>query len=334
MEAASKNQFEVKLATETTAQAIRDRRISGPYSGFGRSGPRDFGGVPIEDYQEQTDGQTDIVRDVENIFASLANLGPVLTAEQKELLQKSNALMRGKKIVENAKQAGELLKQTNAQPAAVNQEKVALELADLARALRTPRDKLDVLREARDRLDDTIKKQNELREETAKVPESTRNRRGVDPKPQHAREMAAKESRNEFDTKQTHDLLKDTAKDAADAVKPAEQELHKAVEELRKATTDFKTPIEQQEKAADALKEARKTVDDLIAKEEKKRTDPLEAVNAAKEKVEELIKDQTKTKEATEATKGTQKEKLPAIAKDQKELDQTHRRGEKLAAAR
>src|SRR5262249_27286328 len=77
---------------------------------------------------------------------------------------------------------------------------------------------------------------------------------------------------------------------------------------------------EPQEKAADELKTARDKLDELIAKEQAKRSDPLAAVKDAIAKVDELIKDETKAREKTEATKGTQTEKMPALAKEQKDI--------------
>ncbi len=68
------------------------------------------------------------------------------------------------------------------------------------------------------------------------------------------------------------------------------------------------------------MKAARDKLDELIAKEEKKKSDPLEAVKDAIAKVDQIIKDETKNREKTEATKGTQTEKMPALSKEQKQI--------------
>ncbi|MCE9529571.1 MAG: DUF4175 family protein, partial [Planctomycetes bacterium] len=302
----SKAQSDLRISTETVAQAIRDRRSS-PRRG------------PVDDLQEQAETQFDLNRDVDHIFNQLAVIEKLLDAEQKERLRESNAIARGKSLMDLAKEAQQLLKQSNPTQAGPIQEKVANELLDLSNALKGPRDPLSALREAEQKIDKAIKDQAELKNDTAKPPENRKGQVGIDSKLQHAREMAQKQAKLEFETRETRAMLKDV-KEAAEKVKPAEEAMRKAVEELRKTTTDFNKPVEKQEKATDALKEAKQVVKDLIDKEKARRTDPLEAVKAAKEKVDQLIKDQTKTKEDTEATKGTQTEKMPALVKDQKDL--------------
>ena len=99
--------------------------------------------------------------------------------------------------------------------------------------------------------------------------------------------MANKEARLEFDAKEARDLVKDVAKEAADQVKKAEEEMRKAQDELNKANTSTEAAREPQEKAAEELKAARDKLDDLIAKEEKKKSDPLEAVKDAIAKVDQ-----------------------------------------------
>ncbi len=73
LEKASKSQLELKIATETTNQLIRDRRLS-PRRG------------PAEDFQEQADGQFDLNRDASSIVTQLSRLERLASTPQRQAI--------------------------------------------------------------------------------------------------------------------------------------------------------------------------------------------------------------------------------------------------------
>ena len=161
MEKAAKAQNELRI-TSTAGQV----QLQAGGRGFQ---PRRF---VVDNFQEEADSQFDLNRDIENIFVQLAVLEKRLNPEQQDRLRKADAHVRGRKIGETARQSHNFLKQNNANLAAPNQEKVARELLELAFALRTPRDPLEVLREARTRLDKTIQEHEDVKTATAQMPEN------------------------------------------------------------------------------------------------------------------------------------------------------------------
>ena len=308
LERGARDQNELRLQAQSLAQQMKDGRPKGR-------------GVVVSAPTEQADAQGDLTRDLESLFKQLDKLPPFLTAEQKERLAASRAGDKGRKIIQAETMAVAHLARNEVQAAVMHQQTAVDELLALAHALRAKRDKLEVLKEARAKLDKAAQAQDKLTEETAAAP--PRPTRGVSQQEQtirHARDMAQKEGRLEFDAKEARDLVKELAKDAAETVKKAEDEIKKAQDELNKTNASTDPAKAPQEKAAEDLKAARDKLDDLIAKEEKKKSDPLEAVKDAIAKVDQLIKDETKNREKTEATKGIQPEKLPAISKEQKDI--------------
>src|SRR5262249_41171009 len=155
--------------------------------------------------------------------------------------------------------------------AAPHQQKAAEQLLELAHTLRSARDRLETLKEARARVEKTMQEQNKLAEETAAPPPRTPRSSPFDSMTRHARDMAQKQARLEFDAKEARDLVKDLAKEAAETVKKAEDQMRKAEDELTKAQNSTENAKQPQEKAADELKAARDKLDEMIAKEEKKR---------------------------------------------------------------
>ena len=303
---ASKDQHELRLTAESLAQRMRDGRVRGQ------------GGIATS--PEQADTQGDLTRDLEALFKQLEKLPPFLTAEQKARLAASDAQAKGKKINQGQTLAGRHLTQNEPNAAAPHQQKAADLLMELSHLLRAKKDKLETLKEAKAKLDKVLAEQEKVKEETAAPPPRTQRTSAIDSALRHARDMAQKQARVEFDAKEARDLVKDVAKEPAETVKKAETEMKKAQDALNEATRNNEQAEQPQAKAAEELKAARDQLAEMIAKEEKKKTDPLEAVKDAIEKVEKLIKDETKNREKTEATKGTQPEKLPALAKEQKDI--------------
>src|SRR5262249_38525598 len=263
-----------------------------------QNGGRARGRGAVTSATEQADNQGDLNRDIEGLFKQLQSLPKFLTPEQKDRLVNSKATEKRKRVQDGQALAAKLLGQGDPKAAAQHQQKASDLLLELAHALRAPKDKLETLKEARAKLDKALQAQEKLAEETAAPPPLLGRARvsQYDATVRHARDMASKQARIEFDAKDTRDFVKDIAKEAADTVKKAEGEMQKAQDELAKANNNLDKAIPPQEKAADELKNARDNLDDLIAKEEKKRSDPLEAVKDAIGKVDDLIKDETKAR--------------------------------------
>jgi hypothetical protein len=279
LERGARDQNEMRLEAQALAQQMREGR------GRGRGA--------VSSSTEQSDHQGDLNRDLEALFKQLEKLPPFLTPEQRDRLAASKATEKGKKIQDVQTLAARLLSQEEPNAAAPHQQKAADQLLELAHSLRSARDRLETLKEGRAKLDKAMQSQEKLAEETAAPPPRTQRSSMFDSMVRHARDMAQKQARLEFDAKEARDLVKDLAKDAADTVKKAEGEMRKAQDELTKAQNSTEPAKEPQEKAADELKAARDKLDEMIAKEEKKRTDSLEAVKDAIAKVDQLIKDET-----------------------------------------
>src|SRR5207248_1735726 len=126
----------------------------------------------------------------------------------------------------------------------------ANQLQALARVLRLPGDALNVLREARERVEAAIAKQDTLNQET-------------------------KDAEKEKD--------KEARKNAKDA----------------RAKHETKAAEPPQNKASAELRDVKKQLDDMIAKAEKEKNDPLAALKKAAEELNKVIKDQTDTRNET-----------------------------------
>jgi hypothetical protein len=310
LERLSREEYELYLNSVALSHEIRENRR------YRQTG--------IDDFQDNADRQKDIGSDLDGILDQLARLKN-LTPEQKDRYIRSEATSKGKKIVSILNDAQQSLRSQQPELSATKQTIASNGMMELAHALRTPREKLEVLKQARAQLDKAIEKQEEVQKETKTPPPERPNLRarpsqGIDPKQQHARELAKKENRVEYDAKETRDLLKSIDKELADKLNTPVDSLKEAAEQLRDTTTNFDPALEKEEKALEKLQEARQAVEEQIAKEEKAKTDPLEAVKKAQEEIEKLIKDQTSTKEKTEQTKGTQTEKMPNLSKEEKAL--------------
>lgn len=260
------------------------------------------------------------------------------------------------------------------------QSDLAQHYGQMARILRLPGDTLAALEEARARIDEEIRKQDEINEATkplvkeepakvevkknepaAKDPADPKDApKGVEAKNDPAKdpakdvnplevkapkdtkpadtktalqkatekaetaeknnELVKKQAQLQFDTKDTENLLKPIAKDAAKKLEDANKAMKDAKNALAK--NEAKEAVKPQEKAKADLVEARKEIEAQIEKIKKEKNDPLVALQKAAEKLDKLIGEQEKNRDATKeiAKDDAKKKELPEATAKQKEL--------------
>jgi hypothetical protein len=318
--------------------------------------------------QRQADDQSDLHRDVSNLLKQAGNLRSKLPAEQQERLQKMEALASERRLSENLTNIGGRLQKVMRSDYRFDkwreandlQAKVAGDLQQMARVLRLSPEALAALREARDRIDQAIARQENLQEQTkAQKDEQTLAANNLPPNaadtakskfvlpgttpltpstPKTLKtEKAAPEKRlqDEKAAQKALDLGKQQArlehdnKDTRDLLKPHEPKLANQVEKAGEAMKESKTALAKntpakalppQEKAVEQLREIRKELDRQIAAAEKKKTDPLAALKDTADTVDKLLKEQTETRDQTKAA-ATEKQNLKLPALVGKQQD-------------
>src|SRR5262249_41580285 len=138
------------------------------------------------------------------------------------------------------------------------QRKAAADLQELARELRGPKDRLQALREARQRIDEAGQNQDAPRQEAQAAMDNKGKERPEDAARQ-AQAASDKQARLEHMTRDTRNLLKPHAQDVANKITPAENRMAEAQQALRK--NDPKEAVDPQAKAAETLKDVRKDLD-------------------------------------------------------------------------
>ncbi len=267
------------------------------------------------------DDQGDTQRETVELFRQLGELRPQLPADHQERLAKVEALYKDRQIAAALEETiRKLRSRSEPAPRAAQwkaagflQWKAAGDLRDLARALRSPAEDLDALREARQLLEQAIERESGLKEETVLPPPSKEWERME----RRARDLGDRQARIEFDTRDTKALLKPRAASVAAKIEPAEALMRDAQEALRDQALAQSTPA--QDKAVSILKDALKELDRVIKEAEKAKEDPIAALKALSDSIDKLIQDQKETKEKTEDKKQDAKE-LPKIAPEQQAL--------------
>ncbi|HET6574606.1 MAG TPA: hypothetical protein VFG68_13440, partial [Fimbriiglobus sp.] len=257
-----------------------------------------------DDREEQSDAQADLRIELTNLVKQLAGLRPTLNPEQKDTLDRADAFGRGGQLIAQMEIARQAVLNGNYRAAAEDQLKTSQDLQALAASIRGQGDKATALREARDRVEKLLQAEQELKADTDRRPNFANRRerfdRGrTDPLREHANQLADRQARLEFDTRDVRQAVEAIAQEAAAKLTPAESEMRRAQDKLRDG--GLKQAISPEENAADRLREARDELDKMIAAAEKAKSDPLEAAKRAAEQIEQLIKDQTTAKEMTEA---------------------------------
>ena len=352
LDKAAKGQLELQLQNVHLAQEVVEqaRQARDPYRQRLRR-PAPLGHAA----QHLADEQGDLARDVAALVQQLEKVKALLPEEQQERWQKVVREGQTQQVLDVLEEAQRQLRAAGDprsprwQAAADVQWKASGQLKDLARALRPPTDKLAALREARQRIEQAIDKQEALREEAQKPPEA--GKPAADKKPaeaaeptrpsrtaansrlqeimdkieaedraaQKAEELGNKQTRLENDTRDTRGLLKSHAEEAAARIAPAEEAMRDAQKALRKnAPREAERP---QEKAAEALREVKKELDRQIAEAEKKANDPLAALKNAQEAVEQILKEQKDAHmKAREAQTTQHPDRLPPLTGKQQDL--------------
>jgi hypothetical protein len=272
-----------------------------------------------DDREEQADSQGDLRTSMTDLVRQLAVLRPTLDQDQKDRLERADVAGKGGRLIADMELAVHTLNAGRFSDAAERQLRTSKELQALAAALRSPRDKIAAMREARDRIEKAIREQEAIKAETQKQPETPapqRDRFRQDPTQVHAQQLAEQEARLEFDTREIRRSLENVAKEVAEKLTPAESEMRRAQEELRRV--DLESAVEPQENAADRLREARDELDRQIAAAEQERADPLAAAKKAAELVDRLLEEQKRVREMTQNESNPAN--LPPVAEAQREV--------------
>ncbi|MCS6851882.1 MAG: hypothetical protein NZ700_12025 [Gemmataceae bacterium] len=269
---------------------------------------------------EQGDHQLDLVRDLTELLKQVEGMRVQLTPEQRSRLDQLQARARAEKLAERMTQAGKKLRTTGAPKArhaayreALDlQMEAARELAELARQLRSPMDRVAALRAARDQLQQVRSRQAALRADTqaqadAPTPEETATTR-----------LANEQARVEFAGRDLAGALGRDA-DLADQLTQAAQAMRQAQDALRRH--EPAPALRQQDEALQRLEQLAKTLDRRLAEAEQERSDPLASVRRAQADVERLLRDQADTQQRTRAaTEQKATERLAGLSREEQQL--------------
>ncbi len=324
LEKASKIELDMHL---TASQAVRemldpsqpqfpdrgDRNRFG--GGFGRSGR---GSLSLSQVLNMHgDKQQDLRVDVERLFGQMHALTPGLPAEQKDRLKKVEKLAADIQVLDNMSTASTKLKpagypnlRTQAYQEAVKQQwDLAGDLAYLARELRSPKDKLAAMKEAKERLDRAVEAQKTITEKTETQKEDVTKKV----------ELPAEQGRLQHETRDVGNMLREPAGDLSDRLQLAQNAMDAAKTELQAAK--FDKAADSQKAATETLEKVRNDLDKAIAAAEKEKSDPIAALKKLAEKVDKIIADQKDLKnKAAKAEAENKSDKLPLQAPKQNNL--------------
>ena len=285
----------------------------------------------MSEVQHQADEQSDLQKEVARTLQQMTGLKDQLPPEQKERVQQAEAMAGEQHVLDTLAKAAERLQGRGRteprellwQSATELQRKAAADLQELARALRAPPDKLAALREARERIDKALEKQELLRDDAqAQRDPRVQDREKLEQKDgvaRHAQEQAEQQEHVREQTRSTQSFLKPHAPQVASKLTPAEKAMQQAREALQK-----KNPldaVEPEAEAAERLEGVRKDLDRMIAEAEKQQTDPLAALQNAARTVDRLLKEQKDTRDKTqEAQAQAHAERMTPLARKQEDL--------------
>lgn len=315
LEKAAGSQFDLSRQTARTVKDLEDLQQGVRTAEEQRKLAERLETLP-QKVKQQENEQAELGKYVKDFLKEVDALRGKLTPDQRDRIKKMERLAEEMKVQDAMEQAARRLGTRQTNPAvkqeqfrAANelQTKAAGDLRELARTLRAPQDKLDALREARDRVEQAIRKQEELHDQ-AKAREAEK-----------AGDLSDKQAALEQDARDTRNLLKPHADELAKKIVPAQAAMKEAEKALRNA--ELARAAEPQEKAADTLRDVRKDLDKLIAAAEKERSDPLTALKSAAETVDKLIKDQKDTRDQTKQAGDARKtQELSKLADKQGDL--------------
>jgi hypothetical protein len=290
---------------------------------------RKLGRPVAAEVQHQADEQDDLHRDLRNLLKQASDLKPNLPPEQQERIKQAEVLAARKQIPETMQQAaGNLAIKGNPNDNTVRwkqgnelQRKAAEDLRELARTLLMPTDKLAALKEARERLDQAIQKQEDLRDEAKtqqqttdeQPPKGLEKQPGVNPNPKNPRivfpdlkplptvskpgvrqpiqrplpaqlEDKVGQAAREMTEKQIR--LENEAEDTRDLLQPHAKEAADKIAPAEQAMRDAEKGLRQQEMARAAESQEKATA---ALKEARKEVDRLLAAAAAEKKEQDPL---------------------------------------------
>ncbi|MBI3410460.1 MAG: DUF4175 family protein [Planctomycetes bacterium] len=297
------------------------------------------------DTKRQGDDQQELAKDVDLLLQQVLDLRDKLPEEQRLRVKAMEKLAGDQRLMANLSKAAQDLKASAAATTRFDSWRQATDLQfqsagtlqEMARVLRLSAEMLQALKQARERLDQTIAKQGDVNRQTEEADKQVRENEKNAEKPSTDRkaalekaireaqaaeknaELSKQQARLEHDTRGTENILKPHVKDLADKLVKAERAMQDAKDALNKNAP--KNAAEPQDKAKQTLEDVRKEVDKMIAQAEKAKNDPLAALKKAAEDVDKLLKDQTQTRDQTKDTaEKKDPAKLPELTKDQKNL--------------
>jgi hypothetical protein len=312
----------------------------------------------------QSGAQSRLHRDVSLLVKQVGQLASKLTDEQQTRVKAMDLLVAKYRLLENLDVAAKKLgtkglveyRQPSFRAAHELQWNNANQLQELARVLRASGDALAILKEAREKIEQAIAKQEDIKEEIRKQNEESKERAkqetpkakdpnklefpGLESLPTISRtpakagpdkaiqdavnadknvKLAQKQAQIAFDTKDTANLIKPLAPKAASNLHAAEKAMKDVKESLTK--NEAAKAGEPQAKAAENLKAAKAEIDKMIAVADKAKSDPLAALKNAIEKLDDIIAEQTKNRDETKNTVGEKQNlKVPELANTQKDI--------------
>ncbi|MGL6075081.1 MAG: hypothetical protein ACRC8S_13055 [Fimbriiglobus sp.] len=287
---------------------------------------RSQGMILAEEVEKMADTQTDLRGELSNLVKQLLNLKSKLSEEQRERLEKVDAIARSGQLISQMQQSVNTLNNKQYVQTAEQQTKIAKELQAIAIGLATPKDELTTLKEAREKVEAARKAEVELKKETQELQEkiksalpqfSTRSRSSQSNPAAEAQRLAEKQAEVEFNTREARKELEQVSKELAAKLAPAESEMRKSSEDLRERKLDDAKQAETN--AEEKLLEARKELDKKIAAAELQKSDPLTATKKAAEMIDKLIEEQKANKDLTKKNE-KQPDALKPAAEAQKEI--------------
>jgi hypothetical protein len=320
LESLARGELELHFQTDQLIRDTKDQSNLLPAQRFQLIRRRNLSLEP----QRQSDAQTEIQQDLLAVIRQVLTLVPKLQGDQKQraLLMPQRAAQQ--RVLDDLGAAAAKLKafgygaqRYDAWLEASGLEWQAAEkMRELARILRGSADALAALREARDRVDLALSKEEEISKETKATLE---NPEPKSPKadPERVLELARDQARVQYESKDTGNLVKPYAEDVADKIARAVEAMNDSRNALQKI--EARNATEPQAKAAKTLEEARADLDKLIAAAEKAKNDPLAALKKAADDLDKLIKDQTQTRDQTQDA-AKEDAKTSELAKKQREL--------------
>lgn len=271
--------------------------------------------------QQHAMRQDDLARETDVVMQKLREMKVDLPDELKPRLDKVFAIANERHMLESMREAANHLRFRNPREAEDRQMQAENDLARLARTLRTPADKLGVLQEARSRVEQLLQLQSQLRQETL----AEKDPRQKDSKQNQFNEkelLAARQSARQqevlIQTRDLKELVQDITKETAAVLDQSVQAMQQAKQSLR--DNQPHKALEPQTQATDKLAQARKTLDELVAAEEKAQRDPLTALQRAMEQIDKIIADQKQLQKQTNDVMQTAPSDLKPLAPKQQHL--------------